>query len=229
MVLLLLLIRMDKLDFYEFVRGPLAMISFAILILGSCYRLIGFYSRGANPKLLYPKENLTHGFMSAVYGLIPFATRFMRQRPLFTCITGLFHLCALLVPLFFFSHIVLWFESYGVLWDSLSDGMADIMTLFVLFACIFFFVRRILIREVKMVSRASDFLILILIFISFLTGFLAFHQYGPYRPMLITHILSSEALIAVIPFSRLWHMIAYPFSRYYMGADFGKVLKANDW
>jgi len=220
---------MEKLDFYEFVRGPLAIISFAILILGSCYRMIGFYSRGTNPKLLYPKENLTHGFMSTAYGLIPFATRFMRKRPLFTCITFLFHLCALLVPLFFLSHIVLWFESYGFLWRTLSDGMADIMTLFVLFACIFFFARRMIIPEVKMVSQTSDFLILILIFISFLTGFLAFHQLGPYRPVLITHIIAGEALIAMIPFSRLWHMMVYPFSRYYMGADFGAVLKARDW
>ncbi len=220
---------MEKLDFYEFVRGPLATISFAILILGSCARLISFYARGKNPKLLYPKENLTHGFMSAAFGLIPFATRFMRQRPLFTCISFLFHLSVLLVPLFFFSHIVLFFESYGFFWGHLSDGTADIMTLFVLFACIFFFVRRIIIPEIKMVSQGSDFLILILIFISFLTGFLAFHQFGPYRPMLITHILASEILIALIPFSRLWHMIVYPFSRYYMGADFGKVLKAHDW
>ncbi len=220
---------MEKLDFYEFARGPLAMISFAILILGSCFRLVGFYTRGTNPKLLYPKENLTHGFISAAAGLVPFATRFMRQRPFFTCITVLFHLCALFVPLFFFSHIVLWFESFGLLWRNISDGMADIMTVFVLFACIFFFVRRLVIPEVKMVSQASDFLILILIFISFLTGFLAFHQYGPYRPMLIGHILSGELLIVMIPFSRLWHMIIYPFSRYYMGADFGTVLKARDW
>ena len=227
--LFLLPIRMEKLDFYEFARGPMAMISFAILMIGSCFRLIGFFIRGTNPKLLYPKQNLTHGFMSIAFGLIPFATRFMRQRPLFTSVTVLFHLCALLVPLFFFSHIVLWFESYGLLWKALSDGMADIMTLFVLFACIFFFVRRMVIPEVRMVSQRSDFLILILIFISFLTGFLSFHQYGPYRPMLITHILAGEALIAVIPFSRLWHMIVYPFSRYYMGADFGTVLKARDW
>lgn len=80
-----------------------------------------------------------------------------------------------------------------------------------------------------MVSQTSDFLILILIFISFLTGFLAFHQLGPYRPVLITHIIAGEALIAMIPFSRLWHMMVYPFSRYYMGADFGAVLKARDW
>lgn len=220
---------MVTLDFYEFVRGPLAMIAFAVLIFGSVFRLALFYTRGSNFKMLYPKENLTRGSLSAALGLIPFATRFMRSRPIFTCITVLFHLSALLVPLFFFSHIVLWFESFDISWKSLPDDLADIMTLFVLFSCIFFFIRRLAISEIKMVSGTSDFFILILIFISFLTGFLAFHQYGPYRPMLVTHILSSEILMAAIPFSRLWHMIIYPFSRYYMGADFGAVLKARDW
>ena len=216
-------------DFYEFVRGPLAMIAFAVLISGTCFRLISFYLTGTNPKMLYPKESLTNGARSIITGLVPFATRFMRQRPLFTIITFLFHLCAILVPLFFMAHIVLWFESYGVLWQNISNAIADIMTLFVLFSCIFFFIRRCVVPEVKMVSTRSDFVLLIFIFISFLTGFLAFHQFGPYRPILILHILSSEILIAMIPFTRLWHMITYPFSRYYMGADFGNVLKARDW
>ncbi|MBU1343105.1 MAG: respiratory nitrate reductase subunit gamma [Proteobacteria bacterium] len=216
-------------DFYEFARGPLAMISFAVFLFGTGFRLVSFYFKGTNPKLLYPKENLTNGIRSIITGVIPFATRFMRQRPLFTIITVLFHLCALLVPLFFMAHIVLWFESYGVLWQNISNKIADVMTLFVMFACMFFFIRRLMVPEVRMVSQGSDFLILMLIFISFLTGFLAFHQMGPYRGLLIFHILSSEVLIAMIPFSRLWHMIVYPFSRYYMGADFGTVLKTRDW
>jgi nitrate reductase gamma subunit len=220
---------MAKLDFYEFARGPLAMLSFAVLIIGSCFRLASFYLKGTNPKMLYPKENLTNGLRSVVTGIIPFATRFMRERPFFTTITVLFHLSVLLIPLFLMAHIVLWFESYDILWPNISNRVADIMTVFVLFSCIFFFIRRLVIPELKMVSEVQDFVLLILIFIAFLTGFLAFHQMGPYRPLLISHILASEILIAMIPFSRLWHMIIYPFSRYYMGTDFGNVLKARDW
>ena len=216
-------------DFYEFVRGPLAWLSFAVLISGSGFKLFSFYIKGTNPKMLYPKENISNGFWSILTGLIPFATRFMRDRPLFTIITVVFHISALIVPVFFMAHIVLWFESYGILWQNISNSLADIMTLFVLFSCIFFFIRRLVIPEIKMVSQTSDFVLLVLIFLSFLTGFLAFHQMGPYRPLLILHILSCEVLIAIIPFTRLMHMIMYPFSRYYMGADFGTVLKARDW
>ncbi len=220
---------MGKLDFYEFVRGPLAMVSFAVLIIGIGFRLVSFYTKGTNPKMLYPEENLTNGFRSIVTGIVPFGTRFMRERPLFTIITILFHFSVLLVPFFFMAHVVLWFESYNLIWQNISNAICDIMTIFVLFACVFFFIRRLVIPEIKMVSQTSDFLLLILIFISFLTGFMAFHQWGAYRPLLIGHILSSEILIAMIPFSRLWHMIAYPFSRYYMGADFGTLLNTQDW
>ena len=153
----------------------------------------------------------------------------MRERPVFTLITTLFHICIIVLPLFLLAHIVLWFESYKISWGNIPDNMADVMVLFVLFACIFFFLRRVLVPEVRMVTQISDYLILIAVFVSFLFGFLAFHQIGPYRPVLILHILSSEILIAIIPFSKLMHMIAYPFSRYYMGADFGNVLKPSDW
>lgn len=179
--------------------------------------------------MLYPGKSLSNGFKSIFLGVVPFATRFMRERPLFTVITVLFHICVIVIPLFFLSHIVLWFESYGLLWFNIADGMADVMTVFVLCACIFFLIRRIWVLEVRQVSQFADYLLIIAIFLSFLTGFLAFHQVGPYRPMLITHILSSEILIVMIPFSRLFHMISYPFSRYYMGEDFGNVLKPRDW
>ncbi len=205
------------------------MLSFAVLIIGICFRMVTFYLKGTNPKMLYPQENISNGFKSIIFGIIPFATRAMRERPIFTIIAFLFHLGVLIVPIFFMAHIVLWFESYGVLWKGISNTLADVLTIIVLIGCVFFFIRRLTVKEVKQVSQPSDFILLILIFISFLTGFLAFHQMGPYRPMLITHILCSDILIAMIPFSRLWHMIAYPFSRYYMGADFGPPLQARDW
>jgi len=103
------------------------------------------------------------------------------------------------------------------------------MAIVVILSCIYFFVRRIVIPEVKQVTRTSDFLFLIIILLPFLTGFLAYHQWGPYRPILIMHILSSEILLVTIPFSRIGHMLFFVFSRAYMGAEFGKVLKASEW
>jgi nitrate reductase gamma subunit len=216
-------------DYYEFVRGPLAMVAFTIFVLGTCYRLIRLASIGNNPKMLYPKDAISGSLRSIGHHLLPFAARYMRARPVFTIVTGLFHLAVIAVPLFLLAHIILWFESYGLEWWSIPDGLADGLTVFVLAACIFFFVRRLTVPEVRQVSGLGDYGLLIAIFISFLTGFLAFHQWGPYRPMLILHILSSEILIIIIPFSRLMHMLFFVFSRSYMGAEHGRVMGSSDW
>jgi hypothetical protein len=43
------------------------------------------------------------------------------------------------------------------------------------------------------------------------------------------HILSGEVMLAAIPFTRLSHMLFFPFTRGYMGSEFGGVRHAKDW
>ena len=47
--------------------------------------------------------------------------------------------------------------------------------------------------------------------------------------MAIAHILSGEIMIAAIPFTRLIHMIFFPFTRGYIGSEFGGIRHARDW
>ena len=107
--------------------------------------------------------------------------------------------------------------------------LADAMALWVMLACLYFICRRLVVPEVKKVSRPGDVVLLIIILLTFLSGFLAHHQWGPYRPILILHIISSEVLLVTLPFSKLAHMLFFYFSRAYMGAEYGKTLKARDW
>jgi nitrate reductase gamma subunit len=107
--------------------------------------------------------------------------------------------------------------------------LADAMALWVMLACLYFIGRRLIVPEVKKVSRPGDVGLLIIILVTFLSGFLAHHQWGPYRPILILHIISSEVLLVTLPFSKLGHMLFFYFSRAYMGAEYGKTLNARDW
>lgn len=216
-------------DIYELVRGPLAWVALIIFVLGSLYRIAYFIFRGKKETVLDSAGSSLNAARSILHGLIPFATTDMRRRPLFTVVSRLFHLCVVILPVFLLAHIVLWYESWKIQWWSLPDGPADIMTLWVMAACVYFFLRRLLIPEVKQVSRPGDIGLLLIILLTFLTGFLAYHQWGPYRPVLILHILSGEALLVVLPFSKLGHMLYFGFSRAYMGAEFGKHLRARDW
>jgi len=216
-------------DIYELVRGPFAWVSLIVFVAGSLYRVISMLVTGKKEPELYPSTSFSGALRSILHGLIPFGSTDMRRQPLFTIVTVGFHLCVIILPLFLLAHIVLWYESWRILWWSLPDLLADLMAVWVILACIYFLVRRWVVPEVKKVARPSDILLPAIILLTFLTGFLAYHQWGPYRPIMILHVLAGEILLIAIPFSKLGHMLFVMFSRAYMGAEFGKVLKAREW
>jgi len=83
--------------------------------------------------------------------------------------------------------------------------------------------------EVKYVTSASDFAIILLAAAPFVTGILAYHQVLGTQLMTILHIVSGEAMLAAIPFTRLSHMLYAPLTRAYIGSEFGAVRHARDW
>ncbi len=216
-------------DVYELVRGPFAWVALIIFVAGSLYRIISMLVTGKKEPALYPSTSFKDAVRSILHGLIPFGSTYMRRQPLFTIVTLGFHLSVIILPLFLLAHIVLWYESWQILWWSLPDLLADFMAIWVILACIYFLGRRWVVPEVKKVTRPGDILLPAIILLTFLTGFLAYHQWGPYRPIMILHVLAGEILLIAIPFSKLGHMLFFMFSRAYMGAEFGKVLKAREW
>jgi len=135
----------------------------------------------------------------------------------------------IVVPVFLLSHIILWDESWNASWWSLPDSVADVMCVVVIASCIFFLIRRITSPEVQYVTSASDYVILAIVAAPFITGFLAYHQWFEYQVFAILHILSGEIMLMAIPFTRLSHMLYSPFTRAYMGSEFGGVRHARDW
>jgi nitrate reductase gamma subunit len=216
-------------DVYELVRGPFAWIALITFALGSLYRVIFLLLTGKKESTPNYSQGIKDAAWSVLHGLLPFGTAAMRKQPPFTIVTFLFHLCVVILPIFLLAHIVLWYESWKILWWSLPDMLADAMALWVMLACLYFIGRRLIVPEVKKVSRPGDVGLLIIILVTFLSGFLAHHQWGPYRPILILHIISSEVLLVTLPFSKLGHMLFFYFSRAYMGAEYGKTLNARDW
>lgn len=216
-------------DIYELVRGPFAWVALIIFVAGSLYRIISMLVTGKKEPALYPSTSFKDAVRSILHGLIPFGSTYMRRQPLFTIVTLGFHLSVIILPLFLLAHIVLWYESWQILWWSLPDLLADFMAIWVILACIYFLGRRWVVPEVKKVTRPGDILLPAIILLTFLTGFLAYHQWGPYRPIMILHVLAGEILLIAIPFSKLGHMLFFMFSRAYMGAEFGKVLRAREW
>ena len=217
-------------DIYGFVSGPLVWVSFIIFFGGSLYRLISMVL------LAKKKEPMVFEYMSFYYALrsilhwvIPFGTVKWRKNPFFTIVTFTFHICLIFIPIFLFAHIILWKESWDISWWYMSDIASDTMTLIVIAACIYFLVRRIVLPEVQFLTTLSDYVILAVVAAPFITGFWTYHQFPGFRIMGIIHILAGEIMLAAIPFTRLSHMIFFPFTRGYMGSEFGAVRHAKDW
>lgn len=214
---------------YEFVRGPLVWIAFIGFFGGLLYRIITMARLAKKDKVVYATFDAKYGLRSLVHWAIPFAGRNTRMRPVYTILSYAFHICVLVTPLFLMGHAVLWQESWGFRWWSLPEGVADVMTLVVIFACLFFIVRRLVRPEVRNVTYSSDFLLVLVVMAPFVTGFVAHQQWLPNKPMLIAHMISGALWLLLIPWTRLVHMIWFAFTRAYMGSEFGAVRHARDW
>ena len=215
---------------YNFVSGPMVWLAFIIFIGGCLYRLINLMM------LVHRKEKFIYSYMSLKYSLrsilrwsTPFATENMRRQPVMTIVAFAFHICLMLTPIFLLAHVTLFEESWDFSWWTLPEGLAEIMTLIVIAACVFFLVRRLVNPEVQFVTSASDYVLLAIVAAPFITGFLAYFQWFGYQTMLILHILSGEIMLIAIPFTRLSHMLFAPLTRAYMGSEFGGVRHAKDW
>lgn len=216
-------------DLYEIVRGPLAWVALLVFFLGTVYRIVSMLVEARKDKVVYPYMSLKYGLRSLMHWLIPFGSVNMRKRPVMTIVTFVFHICLVLTPIFLLAHVILVYESWKIQWWSLPESAADVMSVLVVLACVFLLVRRIVSPEVQNVTFLSDYVLLTLVALPFITGFLAYHQLGPYRPTLILHILTGEILLVAIPFTRLSHMFFFFFTRAYMGSEFGNVRNARDW
>jgi len=215
---------------YEIASGPMLWLASGVFILGSFYRLISM------ARLAAKKDPVVFSYMSAFYSLrsilhwiIPFASVNMRKHPIMTVVAFTFHICLFAVPIFLCAHIILINEAWQVKWWYLPNPIADVMTLIVIGACIFFLGRRLLLREVRYLTTFSDFLILAGVAAPFITGFWSYHQYPGHATAAILHIISGEIILVMIPFTRLSHMLFFPFLRGYAGSEFGAVRNAVDW
>jgi nitrate reductase gamma subunit len=214
---------------YAIVAGPLAWVAFILFCGGILLRLVRMLLHvNKTEKFIFSYMSLKYALRSIIHWLIPFATVNWRRHPVLTVVTFVFHICLVITPIFLLAHIVLWDEAWNLSWWSLPDGTADIMTVLVIAGGIFFCLRRMTQPEVRFVTDASDYLLLIITAAPFVTGFLSYHDVGG-AWMTIAHMFAGEIMLAAIPFTRLSHMIFSVFTRGYMGSEFGKVRHARDW
>lgn len=217
-------------NLYSFLTGPGLWLTFIVFFIGLTIRIAYLFGLSRErDRVFYNHMDQTWALRSIIRWLIPWGSASMRSQPVFGLVFFVFHVCLLAVPLFLHAHNMLWDEAFGWSFWSMPDGLADLMTI-VLMACVaFLFARRLLKPEVRILTTAWDYTLLLLTLAPFLTGFLAYHQAGPYQTMLTLHVLFGELLLIIIPFSKLSHLILFFFTRAFIGYEMGARRGARSW
>ena len=217
-------------SFINFIMGPMVWISFSIFFVGVIFRIYQVIRMvNEKEKFIFTYFSFKYGFRSIFAWLTPFLPVSTRKSPVFYGISYVFHLLLFIVPIFLLAHVALLEETMQWSWVTINEPLADVLTLFIIFALIFFAVRRVTIPEISYLTKTSDFFFILIVAIPFITGFLAYHQFFAYQWMTIVHIISGELMIILIPFTRFFHMFMAPLTRAYIGSEFGAVRHAKDW
>ncbi|CAB1064527.1 Integral membrane cytochrome b TmcC [Olavius sp. associated proteobacterium Delta 1] len=215
---------------YTFLAGPALWATFIIFFGGLIVR-IGHLYRLSRKKdhVFYNHVSINWGLKSILHWLLPWGSASMRQQPVFSFMAFIFHITLLAVPLFLNAHNILWDESWGMSLWSLPDALSDGMTVILLVSIIFLVIRRIVRSEVRILTETWDYVLLGLTAMPFITGFLAYHQVGPYELLMILHVLTAEIILILIPFTKLAHMILFFFTRAFIGFEMGGRRGARTW
>ncbi len=220
----------DFITLYNFLCGPFLWVTLFVFVCGSVYKIATMISLvNKKERFIYTHISLKFSLRSILHWIVPFATVNWRRHPVVTVVTFVFHAGLVLMPFFLSAHVILFNKAWGISWWTLPNGFVDAVTIIVVSSCFIFFVRRLVLREVRFLTTASDYLILAISCAPFLTGFFAYHEVGNYHFWMILHIFTGEIMLMAIPFTRLSHMLFGVFTRAYIGSEFGKIRHARDW
>ena len=215
---------------YQFLTGPALWATFTIFLGGLVIRIALLYRLSRKKdRVIYNHASFSWGLKSIFYWLVPWGSASLRQQPVFAFMVFAFHITLLTAPLLLNAHNILWDEAFGISLWSVPDIWADTMSVILLGSILFFITRRIVRSEVRILTSAWDYTLLGLTALPFLTGFFAYHQFGPYETLMIAHILSGEILLVLIPFTKLGHMVLFFFTRAFIGFEMGGRRGARSW
>jgi nitrate reductase gamma subunit len=194
-------------------RGPLFWAALAFMVLGLArHAAITTWEmaraiRRAGDKNIPSRQVLA----ATVKWLFPFDR--LRNRLLFSLTTLAFHISVILVPIFLAGHVALWERGIGLSWPALPNSLATLLTVVAVVTALVLVIERIVSRDTRNLSRFQDYAIPLVIAVPFASGFFVMHPGWnpfPYEATLLTHVLSANALLILIPITKLSHMVLLP-------------------
>ncbi len=200
----------------EFAKGPLFALTFLIMLLGLIrLAVIQVYSIIARKGRRLKNVPWKKIFLEAMSWVVP-VRHLIPGTKIFSIISFLCHIGLILVPLLLADHIILWEGFLGINLPQIGYGVADILTIFTIACIIVLFGFRMFSSRLRSMSKKSDYIILIAVFLPFVTGYMAAHPSAnpfSWQVTMLLHLLSAELLFLVIPFTKMAHIVLFFFDR----------------
>ncbi|MCD6584161.1 MAG: hypothetical protein J7K96_00190 [Desulfobacteraceae bacterium] len=222
--------------FLDFIKGPMVWLSFIIFGLGLIVQTIRLLKltrikearRFAPDAAIVPQTDLSKWERFTRYFAFLRIT-VLGANACLVLVSFIFHVCLVITPIFVLGHNVLLDTSFGISLVSFPEQISDILTKFVIAGGLLFFMRRLFLRRVRMISTVNDFILLFVAVAPFLTGFLAYHHIFNYNIMIVLHILCGELMLMLIPFSKFFHMVFFFISRFMIVSEHSLGSPKRSW
>lgn len=190
--------------FAHLVEGPFLWVAlcvfFAAMIIRAALFALSPFQGERPPEIGRRTRATVFGRFSAL------CREFAVEKSAYASSLFLFHVCALVVPIWLYGHVILWEESvFEISWRALPDIWADQLTLLLLGLAACFLARRIFFRSVRNGSSFSDYLLIGLVTMPFLTGYFLTHGTLESIPfldnyMMTIHVLTGEVMVIAAAF-----------------------------
>lgn len=207
---------------YNLARGPLVWVAVVVFVAGLAWRLTELFRlTRKRDRVAWPTRNVRADSPEErkYRPILSFQHSLIGQHPVMAVVSALFHVSLFAAPLLAKGHNLLLREAWGVSLPSLPLAATDVLTLLALAGVMFMLVRRLAVWRVRAVSGAADYVLLVLVAAPYLTGFIAYHQWLPYRTIITVHMLAGEAMLIAIPFTKLVHLVFFFFARGFMESE----------
>ncbi len=198
----------------EFARGPLLKLSLLVMTLGLLRVLVLQVLQMVRAYRLAGDKYVSWGLVMRrnLEWLLPWRYLKRESRRSYNVVSLVFHVGIIVVPLFLAGHIAIWKLELGISWPALPEKVADVMTIVTAVALVALLVGRMSNTASRGLSKTQDWVLPVLCFIPFVTGFLVSNPtYSPFdaQVMYLLHLLSAEVLLMLVPFTKLVHMVLF--------------------
>ena len=200
----------------EFAMGPLFRFSLSIMILGLLRLMIKTILDMRRALQNAGDKNIPYLSIvrTTLEWMVP-SKNIANTQVLFSVISFLFHIGLIAVPIFLLEHILLWSKVFGFSWPAMGKNFTDVLTILTIVSGSILLGYRIFHKARRKLSSVLDYIILILILFIFTSGYLVSRPFNPlgYESAMLIHVICGNAILLIVPFTRLAHGILYPLLR----------------